>query len=287
MVRGNQHNDQGVVMKVMICGKGGSGKSTVTVLLARALKEMGKTVLVVDADESNLCLHRLLGASLPEVVMEAMGGRSGVKQQLQPTYPAEEALLAESLTIDSLPASCLAEVDGIRLLVVGKIRTYGEGCACLVGSISKTILSRLRETDDEVVLLDAEAGLEHFGRRIDALCDLVLAVIDPSHESIAMAGRITHLAAEAGVETFYILNKVEPALRDAMSATLEARRIVATVPRSEVIFADSLHGRKLGGGGETLGELCRLLHEYRRPIPATAATSAGVVVGMPKRSAIP
>lgn len=274
-------------MKVMVCGKGGSGKSTVTVLLARALRELGKTVLVVDADESNLCLHRLLGASLPEVVMEAMGGRSGAKQQLQPTYPGEESLLAESLSIDSLPASCLTDVDGIKLLVVGKIRTYGEGCACLVGSISKTILSRLHETDDQVVLVDAEAGLEHFGRRIDALCDLVLAVIDPSYESLAMAGRITRLADEAGVETFYVLNKVEPALRDVMSATLDAQRIVATVPRSEAIFADSLHGRKLGGGGETLGKLCRLLHDYKRPISATPASSNGVVVGMPKRAAIP
>lgn len=274
-------------MKVMVCGKGGSGKSTVTVLLARALRAMRKTVLVVDADESNLCLHRLLGAPLPEVVMEAMGGRSGVRQQLQPTFSAEEALLAESLTIDSLPASCLAEVDGIKLLVVGKIRAYGEGCACLVGSISKTILSRLRETDDEIILLDAEAGLEHFGRRIDALCDLVLAVIDPSYESIAMADRITHLAAEAGLETFYVLNKVEPALRDAMSATLEAERIVATVPRSEGIFADSLHGRKIGGGQDALGELCRLLHGYKRAKPATSAGSAGVVVGMPKRAVIP
>ena len=60
-------------MKVMICGKGGSGKSTVTVLLARALRAAGKSVLVVDADESNLCLHRLLGASLPAAVK----GRSG------------------------------------------------------------------------------------------------------------------------------------------------------------------------------------------------------------------
>lgn len=274
-------------MKVMICGKGGSGKSTVTVLLARALRQQGKTVLVVDADESNLCLHRLLGAPLPEVVMEAMGGRSRAKQQLQPTYSAAEALLAESLTIDSLPASCLAEVDGIKLLVVGKIRTYGEGCACLVGSISKTILSRLHETDDQVVLLDAEAGLEHFGRRIDALCDLVLAVIDPSYESIAMAGRITHLAAEAGLETFYVLNKVEPALREAMSATLEMQRIVATVPRSEAIFTASLHGRKLGGEGEALDELCRLLSGYKRPTPATAASSTGLFVGMPKRTAIP
>ena len=48
-------------MKIMICGKGGCGKSTLTILLARALTGTGRKVLVVDADESNLCLHRLPG----------------------------------------------------------------------------------------------------------------------------------------------------------------------------------------------------------------------------------
>ncbi len=64
-------------MKLMICGKGGCGKSTITILLARALAETGKKVLVVDADESNLCLHRLLGAHQPEIMMDAMGGTTG------------------------------------------------------------------------------------------------------------------------------------------------------------------------------------------------------------------
>jgi CO dehydrogenase maturation factor len=61
-------------VKILICGKGGSGKSTLTATLARALNNRGKTVLVVDADESNLCLNRLLGARMPDVLMDAMGG---------------------------------------------------------------------------------------------------------------------------------------------------------------------------------------------------------------------
>ncbi len=264
-------------MKVMICGKGGSGKSTVTVLLARALAKRGKTVLVVDADESNLCLHRLLGAPLPEVVMEAMGGRPGAKQQLQAAFPAEEALLADPLTIAGLPPSCLAEADGVKLLVVGKIDSYGEGCACLVGSISKTILARLKEDRDEVVLLDAEAGLEHFGRRIDAHCDLVLAVVDPSYESLAMAGRVTRLAAEAGLETFLVLNKVEPPLLAAMTAALDGERIVASLGRSEAIVQDSLYGRALHEESEALAGLCNLLESYRPPAAKAPAAPAGVM----------
>ncbi|MFO7930342.1 MAG: ParA family protein [Desulfosalsimonas sp.] len=40
-------------MKILVCGKGGSGKSTLSVMLARAFADMGRRVLLVDADESN------------------------------------------------------------------------------------------------------------------------------------------------------------------------------------------------------------------------------------------
>jgi CO dehydrogenase maturation factor len=45
--------------KLLVCGRGGSGKSTLVALLAQCLGEEGK-VLVVDADESNLGLGTML-----------------------------------------------------------------------------------------------------------------------------------------------------------------------------------------------------------------------------------
>jgi CO dehydrogenase maturation factor len=40
-------------MKILISGKGGCGKSTLSTLLAKALKDRGFSVLLVDGDESN------------------------------------------------------------------------------------------------------------------------------------------------------------------------------------------------------------------------------------------
>ena len=62
-------------MKITICGKGGCGKSTVTSLLAKEFARMGKTVLVVDSDESNFGLHRQLGVELPRDYTEYFGGK--------------------------------------------------------------------------------------------------------------------------------------------------------------------------------------------------------------------
>ncbi|MGD8320088.1 MAG: P-loop NTPase, partial [Gemmatimonadota bacterium] len=47
-------------LRIGVLGKGGSGKSTVTVLLADALRERGYSVLVLDADSTNVGLSRAL-----------------------------------------------------------------------------------------------------------------------------------------------------------------------------------------------------------------------------------
>jgi len=62
-------------MKITICGKGGSGKSSVAALLAREYARRNRAVLVVDTDESNLGLHRLLGTDAPPDLMGYFGAR--------------------------------------------------------------------------------------------------------------------------------------------------------------------------------------------------------------------
>jgi len=53
-------------MKLIVCGKGGSGKSVISALLAKDLAKRGYKVLVIDNDESNFGLHHLLGMEIPE-----------------------------------------------------------------------------------------------------------------------------------------------------------------------------------------------------------------------------
>ena len=53
--------DAGSGPRIGIFGKGGSGKSTVTVFLARALRRAGHEVVVLDADSTNMGLAAALG----------------------------------------------------------------------------------------------------------------------------------------------------------------------------------------------------------------------------------
>ncbi|WP_258558935.1 AAA family ATPase, partial [Methanococcus maripaludis] len=42
-----------IMPKMVICGRGGCGKSTLITLMAQKIEEQGKKVLIVDSDESN------------------------------------------------------------------------------------------------------------------------------------------------------------------------------------------------------------------------------------------
>ncbi len=85
-------------MKICICGKGGSGKSTLVGLLARELHERGKQVVVVDADESNSSLYRLLGLDhRPLPLMDLLGGNKEVRKDLRARFARGEAALRQPI----------------------------------------------------------------------------------------------------------------------------------------------------------------------------------------------
>jgi len=235
--------------KIAVCGKGGSGKSTVVALLARALRDGGARVLVVDSDESNPGLYRVLGFDQrPRPLLELVGG----KKQVFPTFSGEtkredSLLTREAFHIADLSGDYVVERDGIGLVCVGKILQSLEGCACPMGVLSREFLKRLSLQEDEMVVIDMEAGIEHFGRGVETSIDSVLIVTEPSFDSMELAEKISALAAEVGVgRVWTILNKVgsvEMAAR--LRKELEGRDIsvVGSIGYEPEIFEAGLEGR--------------------------------------------
>ena len=61
--------------RIGIVGKGGSGKSTVAIFLAKALVESGYRVCILDADSTNLGFPQALGIrESPDSLIEYFGG---------------------------------------------------------------------------------------------------------------------------------------------------------------------------------------------------------------------
>ncbi len=217
-------------MKLLVCGKGGSGKSTLTALIAKSLAKRGYRVLVVDGDESNLSLHRLLGIEKPKELKDLFGSRKEIFEKVKSL---------EMRSIEDIPKDFVSVKDGIMLVCVGKIHSFGEGCACPMGALLREFLKGLKLNEKEFVVVDAEAGVEHFGRGVEEGCDTIVVVLDPTYESKVMAERIR--AMNLGKRIYFVLNKFD----ERFGELLKDLDVVAKIPFSEEIFLACLKGDEL------------------------------------------
>jgi len=251
-------------MKILICGKGGCGKSTVAALLATAMHKRGKGIFLVDADESNIGLYRMLGLAIPESLMDILGGKKGFREKTRASgmgLDGSPQLFPKDLSIDELPDACIASSDGIRLMSVGKIHHFGEGCACPMGSLFRLLFSCLRFEQRDLVIVDTAAGVEHFGRSLDGLCDHVLCVVDPSFESIMMVKRVEAFAREAKLAVSVVLNRLTPEAEKELDTALDGVTIIGRLPDSRSIFLNNLKGNPLDPEMPEIESVCDALEK--------------------------
>jgi CO dehydrogenase maturation factor len=254
-------------MKIAVCGKGGSGKSTVSALLA---KQMAKTknVLVLDTDESNYGLHTLLGLAAPKDLMEYFGGKQGFKQkQRAPKTSAigglggpgssggsggsgsvpqqqQSRFFEERWKLSDIPSEFVEESGKIRLMAIGKIHEFGEGCACPMGVLTREFLENLDLFEDDIVIVDTEAGVEHFGRGVAKDFDTILVVIDPSYESLKLSRKFEELGDQAGNKVFFVLNKVEEDIKEELLEAVDPSKVASVIPADRGLFKASLKGEE-------------------------------------------
>jgi CO dehydrogenase maturation factor len=250
-------------MKMLICGKGGCGKSTVAARFARAQQKRGQRVLLVDADESNIGLYRMLGVAMPQPLLDSLGGKKGLREKTAPglSLGGPPELFPRGLQVDALPEECVARTDGLRVMSVGKIHHFGEGCACPMGRLFRMLFSALELAENDMVIVDAAAGVEHFGRGLDGQCDQILCVVDPSYESIMMAKRVAELAREANLPVALVLNRTTPEIENELKAALESDGIIGSLPDSRSIFRNNLQGKPLDTDQPEIASVCDALFD--------------------------
>ena len=226
-------------MKIIICGKGGCGKSTTAALLAKAYQREGRNVLVVDSDESNYGLYRQLGLDLPEDFTHYFGGKKGAYR----VFDDKGYVFDEKWNISDIPREFLTGDGNLHLMAIGKIAEAEEGCACGMGFTAKMLLDNLETGENDVVIVDTEAGVEHFGRGLDRFADVILMVIDPSYESIHLSEKVYDMAQALGKPVYFILNKADAEQAEITKAALrEKEAVIAVIPADPQIMMAGLKG---------------------------------------------
>ena len=197
-------------MKLAITGKGGVGKTTLAALLAQIYADAGRDVLAVDADPSP-CLAGALGFPNPlraqlhpivemdELIEERTGAKPGTVGGFFTLNPR----------VDDIPERFSVLHRGVRLLEMGAVDLGGSGCICPESAMLKTLFTHLLFRDDEMLILDMYAGVEHLGRATVDFVDAMIVVVEPTRRSLGTAAQIKKLANDIGLKRLFLVgNKV-------------------------------------------------------------------------------
>jgi CO dehydrogenase maturation factor len=197
-------------MKLAISGKGGVGKTTLSALLAQYYADQGLDVLAVDGDPSP-CLAGALG--LPEQLREKLHPIAEMDQLIEERTGAKPGTSGGFFTlnprVDDIPERFSVSHRNVRLLEMGSVDLGGAGCICPESAMLKTLFTHLLFRDDEMLILDMYAGVEHLGRATVDFVDAMIVVVEPTQRSLGTAAQIKTLAEDIGLERLWLVgNKV-------------------------------------------------------------------------------
>jgi len=221
---------EGQGSRIIITGKGGVGKTTITALLAHVFAQNGFTTLAVDEDPQ-MNLPYALGIPREEsdrivplaknfdYVEEKTGARPGAGWGLMLTLNPDVSDVVERFGAKG--------PGGVNILVMGTVELAATGCLCPENTLLEAVIRYINLRKGEVILMDTPAGVEHFGRTIARGFDQALLLTDPTFNAVQVVKQSAHLAKELGIRSIYLvinrvrsdhdIQKVQEIMGDTMS----------------------------------------------------------------------
>ncbi|BEP18371.1 hypothetical protein PYJP_17230 [Pyrofollis japonicus] len=225
--------------KVVVTGKGGAGKTTTAALLARILARRGYKVLAIDEDPQ-INLPNALG--LPKEVADKIVPLSRNVDYIEEktgARPGEEwgvFLIVNPDVSDVIERFGVKGPDGVTILVMGTVVQAATGCLCPENALLAAVMDYLVLRKGEVVIMDTQAGLEHFGRAIAKGFKQSIVISEPTHNSMQVAAHAMRLSHELGIPYIHlVLNKVRSE-KEVEKAMKLAKEFGAPEPTSVVLI---------------------------------------------------
>ncbi|MGH3342835.1 MAG: ATP-binding protein [Carbonactinosporaceae bacterium] len=213
-------------MKIAFAGKGGSGKTALTSLLARHLAAQGLPVVAIDADINQHLAGALgldepegarlpaLGAHLTEIKDYLRGDNPRIRSaasMIKTTPPGRGSRLLRPTEDDPLHARFVRDVGGVRLMVTGPFQDDDLGVACYhskVGAV-ELYLNHLVDGPGEYVVVDMTAGAGSFASGLFTRFDLTFLVAEPTRQGVGVYQQYRRHAQDHGVRLAVVGNKVQ------------------------------------------------------------------------------
>jgi CO dehydrogenase maturation factor len=107
--------------------------------------------------------------------------------------------------------------ENLDLLVMGTVVQAAAGCLCSENVLLDSVLNYLALRDGEAILLDTQAGVEHFGRALAKGFSQCLVVSDLSFNALAVARHAAELARQLGIARIHlVVNRYREEVQDKL-----------------------------------------------------------------------
>jgi CO dehydrogenase maturation factor len=224
-------------------GRGGTGKSSFTVLMAKSFIENCQSpLLLVDADpDQNLA--EMLGIDLKEA------GKSTIAELLVSTFIEQGGTTIGVPPIERIESRIwengLYESKNFDFLAVGT--KWVEGCYCMPNSALKGALESLTK-NYKYILVDSPAGLENLNRRITSNVNDIFDILDHSKKSFDHVKRAVRIAKEVDMkfDNFYLIGGYRFPAELGKKAEVDLNfKYLGKIPEDEQLDEYVLEGKSL------------------------------------------
>jgi len=189
-------------LTISVVGKGGSGKTAITTLIAKSIsKNYDYKILLIDADPTHPHLSQMVNL-VPKKSLEKL--RTDVIEGIL-TNANDFAKAAENIDFEVYNA--ITENKEFSLFSIGQPEE--PGCFCPSNTLLRKVIHSISK-DFDIILIDCEAGLEQINRMVIETVDILLIVSDVSIRSVETAATISKMAKKFTKYKRFgvILNKV-------------------------------------------------------------------------------
>jgi CO dehydrogenase maturation factor len=220
---------------IAVSGKGGTGKTTFAGMIVRYLLDKGKDpILAVDAD-SNSNFNEVLGVAVRATIGEA-------REMMKKDVPVG---MTKDIWFEYKIQEALTETKGFDLIAMG--RPEGAGCYCAANTLARKCLDLLTG-NYRYIVIDNEAGMEHFSRLTTRDVDLLFILSDASRRSIRTAGRIRDLIHQLDLRIareVLVINRAQEELDAGALEELKNQSLLlaGTIPADDAIYRYDLEGK--------------------------------------------
>ena len=225
---------------VVVGGKGGVGKTSVSAILVKLLAGDGRKLLLIDADPV---------VSVAYALGETPRATLGDARERLIEDPGARRILEGRPIKAYIRDLVTASERGYDLLAMG--RAEGKGCFCGLNELLRFGIESLCAEYD-TTLVDCEAGIEQVNRRAVHRIDRLVLVTDTSRRSLETIARVRDIAAgydEGGrMEVRLLLNRVrgeDDRRRGEAAAAGIGLRVDGCIPEDSRILEYNAAGRCL------------------------------------------